>query len=250
MDEISLGLRMTAPSTVAAGPVRRWVPCGAPGWRRAWPSRLDSGEVAGRALFCRYEILAHSRRVQAYAARLARGLGLAGRRLDAVRQGALLHDIGKFLLPAAILGKRGALTPIEQATVRLHPMVGDLLLQDRVDLAEARDIVRAHHERFDGTGYPRGLAGEAIPLGARVVAVADVFAAVTSPRSYHLPLSIERARETLARDGGTHFDPAVIGAFLGIPAAEWAMLAPDPTAGPRARPFPALAGPGILARLA
>ncbi len=247
MDQIVLDVEMKALPPVAAEPVRRWIPRGAPACGHADATPAGVGGVAGRALFCRYEILAHSQRVQAYAVRIARGLGLGGRQLDVVRRGALLHDIGKFLLPAAILGKPGALTPAEWVTIRRHPLVGYLLLKDRPHLAEVSEVVLAHHERFDGTGYPRELIGEAIPLGARIVAVADVFAAVTSPRAYHLPQPIVPARDEIACHAGTHFDPAVVDAFLSIPAAEWEMLSPEGSAGSWAWSLFAFAGAGVKA---
>jgi putative nucleotidyltransferase with HDIG domain len=238
---MALEVEMTALAPIATEPVRRWIPHGAPGLEAAGGAPTESSGVAGRAVFCRYEIRAHSQRVQAYATRIARGLGLAGARLEVLRRGALLHDIGKFLLPAALLGKPGDLTPAEWATIRRHPLVGYMLLQDRADLADASEIVYAHHERFDGTGYPRGLAGEAIPLGARIVTVADVFAAMTSPRAYHAPQPIARAREGIAGGAGAHFDPDMVQAFLSIPAAEWETLAPGPSAGPWSWPFSAFA---------
>jgi putative two-component system response regulator len=131
-----------------------------------------------------------------------------------------LHDIGKVAIRDEILLKPGRLTSEEFATMRQHTVIGAGILDQAVArshsggfLAMAASIARHHHERFDGTGYPDGLAGEAIPLAARIVAVADVYDALTSVRPYKPAFSPERAKEIIVREDGRHFDPAVVAAF-------------------------------------
>lgn len=155
----------------------------------------------------------HSQRVTAYTLLLANALHVPDSECEALRLGALLHDIGKIGVPDAILRKPTSLTPAEWAIMRRHPEWGAALVE-RIDfLRGARDIVIAHHEKFDGSGYPYGLQGEAIPLGARIFAVADVFDAVTTFRPYREPMSPQEALGMLRAQAGTLFDPQVIAAF-------------------------------------
>ncbi len=164
----------------------------------------------------------HARFVAAYTAILADALGLRDRRtLGGLERGALLHDIGKAGVPATILDKPGPLTPVEREIVRGHPVFGYRMIEGLGFLEEAGEIVLCHHERFDGTGYPRGLTGRKIPLSARVFALADTLDAITSDRPYRRGRSFEEAFHEIGRASGGQFDPAVVSVFLSIPAAVW-----------------------------
>jgi putative nucleotidyltransferase with HDIG domain len=164
----------------------------------------------------------HARFVAAYTVILADTLGLRDRRtLGGLERGALLHDIGKARVPVAILNKPGPLTAVEREVVRGHPVLGYRMIKGLGFLEEAGEIVLCHHERFDGTGYPRGLAGQSIPLSARVFALADTLDAITSDRPYRRGRSFEEASREIGRASGDQFDPAVVEVFLSIPAAVW-----------------------------
>jgi HD-GYP domain-containing protein (c-di-GMP phosphodiesterase class II) len=159
----------------------------------------------------------HSERVRALAEVLGQELHLHGRDLEQLRWAALLHDIGKLQVAARVLNKPGAPDDGEWRQLRRHPVEGERLVAPlRHWLGPWADAVRDHHERWDGTGYPAGLAGEEISYAGRIVAVADAFETITATRPYKRPLSPEAARMELARSAGTHFDPAVVRAFLGI----------------------------------
>jgi HD-GYP domain-containing protein (c-di-GMP phosphodiesterase class II) len=134
--------------------------------------------------------------------------------------GFLLHDIGKLTVPDFILTKTGPLTPDEWEQMRLHPESGRTILEDIPFLGGAREIVRAHHERWDGKGYPRGLAGDEIPLGAQIFPVCDAFDAMTSDRPYREALSIEAAFSELQLGSGSQFWPDAVEAFLSLPVDE------------------------------
>jgi putative two-component system response regulator len=157
----------------------------------------------------------HSQRVGAIARAIGMELGLPDADLEVVHWAGLLHDLGKLAVPEQILSKRGPLTPEEWAKVQRHPSVGsDLLRTISPGLDPVAAAVRAHHERWDGSGYPDGLAGTEIPLGGRIVAVADVYDALTHPRAYR-PNAYTRAAaiEHLTTNAGRHFDPDVVEAF-------------------------------------
>ncbi len=157
----------------------------------------------------------HAQRVAAYGLRIAHAAGIE---VDPqVEFGFLLHDIGKLSVPDALLFKPGPLTEEERALVRRHPEVGAEILHHIEFLDEAKTVVRHHHERWDGEGYPDGLAGEAIPLQARVFAVADTLDALTSARPYRLASSFADARQLIADEAGTQFDPAVVAAYGTLP---------------------------------
>lgn len=143
-------------------------------------------------------------------------LGLPGKQLIALSYGAYLHDIGKVMVPDDILGKTASLTDDEWEEMRKHPNHGAEMLSKKEYLAGAAEVVRAHHERFDGTGYPRGLSGDEIPIGARVVAVVDAYDAITSARPYQAALAKEEAIRELEKNAGTQFDPRVVKAFLEV----------------------------------
>lgn len=156
----------------------------------------------------------HSRRVTEACVRLARRCGIEGEALVHIRRGALLHDIGKMGVPDRILLKPGPLTEEEWEVMKRHPVHAYELLSPIGFLRPALDIPYAHHERWDGTGYPRGLAGEEIPLAARIFAVVDVWDALRSDRPYRDAWPDDRIREHLAACAGTHFDPDIVRVFL------------------------------------
>jgi putative nucleotidyltransferase with HDIG domain len=169
-----------------------------------------------------HETEGHSERVTCYAASIAKALGLDQAQLDELRRGALLHDIGKIGVPDGVLRKPGPLDPSEWEQMRRHPVFGAEMVGGINFLAQAMPVVRHHHERYDGSGYPDRLAGEQIPLVARVFAVADTFDAMTSDRPYRRALSIDEAREEIRRCAGQQFDPVVVEAFLSLPAEDLA----------------------------
>src|SRR6266852_1748240 len=163
----------------------------------------------------------HSKRVTAFTIAIARAMGLPKERISVIARGAFLHDIGKMAIPDAILRKPGALNPEEVAIMREHSYRGYQMLKKIPFLKEACDIVYAHQERFDGTGYPRGLKGKEIPLGARMFAVADTLDAITSDRPYRPAQSLSAAREEIKRWAGRQFDTEVVRKFLEMPASIW-----------------------------
>ncbi len=158
----------------------------------------------------------HAERVAAYGILIAKALGLSRPEAPEIEFGFLLHDIGKVAIPDAILYKPGALSEPERALMARHAEIGADILQGIEFLAGAADVVRCHHERWDGTGYPVGLAGEQIPLAARVFAIADVLDALTTDRPYRPASPLPEARAMIDRDAGTHFDPRVVAAFDSI----------------------------------
>ena len=139
-----------------------------------------------------------------------------------LRYGSALHDIGEIAVPQAILDKPGPLDPEERAIMQRHPLVGEQILAPVAFLADATSLVRHAHERWDGTGYPDGLAGTAIPLGARIIFACDAHNAMVSDRPHRPALSAAQARDELARNAGSQFDPQVVEALLATlaPAAE------------------------------
>jgi len=163
----------------------------------------------------------HSYRVVQYAMVVAEHMGVTEPDLTWIKRGAILHDVGKIGVSDAILRKPGKLTEEEWEEMRRHPEMGYRMLKHIPFLEPALDIVLYHQERFDGTGYPQGLAGEAIPLGARIFAVVDTFDAMTSDRPYRKALSLQAVREELQRCCGTQFDPQVVDAFLSIEPSTW-----------------------------
>jgi len=158
----------------------------------------------------------HSERVGALARRLAGALGLPPAEIDMVTQAGLLHDIGKIGVPETVLRKRGPLDHDEWALMRNHPLVGAQIVAPFDFFAEGALVIRHHHERWDGSGYPDGLAGAAIPLGARIVAVADVFDALTSDRPYRPALPRAAALAYLTDEAGRTLDADVVAVLLGL----------------------------------
>ncbi|HET9015625.1 MAG TPA: diguanylate cyclase [Thermomicrobiaceae bacterium] len=163
---------------------------------------------------------AHSWRVRRLTELLARHYGLDATQVEQLGRGALLHDIGTIGVPDAILRKPERLTDEETVVLRRHPTIGFSMIAHIPFLAQAAEVVLHHHEAFDGSGYPSGLAGELIPFGARLFAVADAFDAMTSARPYRRAMTDDEARAEIARCRGTQFDPQVVDAFLAISPAE------------------------------
>jgi putative nucleotidyltransferase with HDIG domain len=168
------------------------------------------------------ETYGHSKTVARYSHVLAEAAGIRDpRALDSIRKGALLHDSGKMAIPDSILKKPGPLAPREWDVIRRHPAVGYGLVRGVKLVREVGDIILCHHERYDGTGYPKGLKGEAIPFEARIFAVADTLDAVTSHRPYRGPRDFRAARRELETNAGRQFDPKVIDVFRGLDLAVW-----------------------------
>lgn len=168
----------------------------------------------------------HSRRVRDYSLALADEMGLTGDDFrTGLARGALLHDIGKIGIPDRILLKQGPLDADEWPQMRKHPDLGADLIGDIPFLSRARDLVRAHQERYDGNGYPRGLSGESIPVEARIFAVADAFDALTTDRPYRRAATWDSAARRIAEERGSQFDPEVVDAFLRVPFEEWSRVA-------------------------
>ncbi len=163
----------------------------------------------------------HSKRVTAFTIAIARAIGLSSDQIRVIARGAFLHDIGKMAIPDAILRKPGALTPDEVTIMREHCYRGYQMLRKIPFLAEAAEIVYSHQERFDGTGYPRGLKNEEIPLGARLFSVADTLDAITSNRPYRPAQTVTAAIEEIVRWSGRQFDPEVVKVFVSMPQNIW-----------------------------
>jgi putative nucleotidyltransferase with HDIG domain len=179
-----------------------------------------------------HEVSNHSQRVVRYTLAIARRLEVAEADLLDIGRGALLHDIGKIGITDAILHKPGKLTDEEWVVIRTHPQIGFDILKAIPFLGAPAAIVLAHQERFDGTGYPHGLAGEAVPLGARIFAIADTYDAMTSDRAYRKRQPPEAARQEIRRCAGTQFDPRCVEAFLTITLPELEELARPTTEQP------------------
>jgi HD-GYP domain-containing protein (c-di-GMP phosphodiesterase class II) len=173
------------------------------GWSRALDLRDEGTE-------------GHTERVTEMTERLARAMGVEESDLVQIRRGALLHDMGKMGIPDSILLKPDALSREEWDIMRRHPLYAYEMLSPIIYLRHALDIPYCHHEKWDGTGYPRGLKGEQIPLAARIFAVVDVWDATTSDRPYRKAWTKEQAREYLLTQSGKHFDPQIVPAFLSI----------------------------------
>jgi putative nucleotidyltransferase with HDIG domain len=174
----------------------------------------------------------HSTRVAEYAGAVAAAMGLDGEQIALARRGGILHDLGKLGVLEPILDKPGPLTSEEYRLVQAHPEVGYRILQPLGFLGRESLAVRHHHERWDGGGYPAGLAGEDIPLLARIVAVADAFDAMTSDRPYRRALDLDLALGEIERGAGIQFDPAVAAALLAVPRARLRALSEAASAAP------------------
>lgn len=166
----------------------------------------------------------HSRRVVEYTTRLAEQIGLDKKIINDIRRGALIHDIGKIGVPDAVLLKPGSLSDEERKIIERHPQAGYDMLVGIPYLQEEIRIVLGHQEKWDGTGYPFGLRGEEIPLGARLFAVADTFDALTSDRPYRQGSPYEVARKLIEEESGKQFDPQAVAAFTAVPPEEWTQI--------------------------
>ena len=179
-------------------------------------------EALGAALDLRdTETEGHSRRVSRCCLEMAKKMECTGEQLKQIARGSYLHDIGKIGIPDAILLKPGRLTEEETAVMQTHARVGYDLVSRIAFLAPAAEIVLTHQEQYNGTGYPQGLMGKEIPLGARIFAVADTLDAMTSDRPYRRALPLSTARAEITRESGRQFDPEVVRIFLSIPDYVW-----------------------------
>jgi len=211
-EEIYLRLRQftdSLPATDAAGAAATDGP-------RALPqSILDTVTSLAYAIDAKDQYTqGHSQKVSAYAALLAEALGMNELEVEEIRLGAVLHDVGKVGIPEAILNKSGPLNLEEWDTMKTHVTFGGKLLEPLVPLARIRHMVLHHHEFFDGSGYPQALSGENIPLGARIITIADSYDTITSDRSYKKGRTAEQALSELERCAGTQFDPRLIEVFV------------------------------------
>ena len=181
-------------------------------------SLLGTAEALANALEAKDNYTAdHASEVADLAVAVGRELGLAEEHLEDLRYGAIFHDIGKIAIPDAILHKPGPLDPEERAVMMRHPEIGAQIIEPIPFLsAEVKRMVRHDHERFDGRGYPDGLAGEEIPLGARIILVVDSFHAMVSDRPYRKAMPKPDALAEIARNMGTQFDPVIAGAFVRV----------------------------------
>src|SRR6202451_2490329 len=169
----------------------------------------------------------HSKRVTAFTIAIARAMGLPREAILVIARGAFLHDIGKMAIPDAILRKPGALTDAEREIMREHCYRGYQMLRKIPFLAEASEIVYSHQERYDGTGYPRGLKGMEIPLGARLFSIADTLDAIINDRPHRPPPSLAAARAEIKKWSGRQFDPEAVKIFLEMPDKIWEDLRKD-----------------------
>jgi HD-GYP domain-containing protein (c-di-GMP phosphodiesterase class II) len=165
-------------------------------------------------------------------------MGLSRDEVAAVRLGAILHDVGKIGIPDRILRQSMALTEDEMAWMRRHPQIGADIIGPVEGLHHVAPLIRHHHEKVDGTGYPNGLKGDEIPLGSRIISVADAFEAMVADRIYRPSLGLSKALEEIKGGRGTHFDPRVVDAFLDLIANDTVHL-PLPTKEQGQKPLPA-----------
>jgi putative nucleotidyltransferase with HDIG domain len=166
----------------------------------------------------------HSRRVLLYSVAMAEAIGGMENQLKTLGMGAWLHDIGKLAIPDGILLKPGSLNEQERQIMQRHVELGYDLVKGIPFLAEAAEVILAHHERYNGSGYPRGLRGDNIPMCARIFAVADSFDAMTSDRPYRSALSLQAARTEIDAGRGELFDPEVVDAFFGLGEEAWKLV--------------------------
>ena len=185
----------------------------------------DTVAVLGSALNLKdAETLGHCQRVTAFTIFIAKAVPVAMNYLPILAGAAFLHDIGKMAIPDSILRKPGPLNDDEKQIMRTHCDIGYNVLTRIPFLRDAAEIVLAHQEFFDGTGYPRGLRGEQIPLGARIISIANAFDAMLSDCPYRNALPMSHGREEIQRCAGTQFDPRIVEAFLTIPENHWIEL--------------------------
>jgi putative nucleotidyltransferase with HDIG domain len=163
----------------------------------------------------------HCNQVAAFATVLAQALKLDEEEVRVIACGALLHEIGKLEIPEAVLRKPMALTAEERLIMREYCLYGYEIMRNEASLQEAAEIVRSHRERFDGTGYPQGLKGEAIPLGARIVAVAEAFEMLVRDRPHRGARAFAAARAEIQHWSGRQFDPGIVEVFMNVPDQDW-----------------------------
>jgi putative nucleotidyltransferase with HDIG domain len=202
----------------------------------------DASEITLEALVAaldarEHETRAHSKRVSEFTLYLGREMGVDSSMFDVIRRGAMLHDIGKIGISDTILLKPGKLTDEEWVEMQRHPEIGYWILEGIEPLKPASEIVLSHHERYDSTGYPRGLGGADIPLGARMFAVMDCLDVMTSDRPYRRAMSYETARAEISRFAGSQFDPEVVKYFLRVPPQVWLEIRENSARSMRARPL-------------
>jgi cyclic di-GMP phosphodiesterase len=173
--------------------------------------------------------------VTVYTIAIARTMGLPQDQVRVIARGAFLHDVGMLAIPDAILRKPGLLSLEEQAIMQQHALLGYRMLRTLRFPHESADIVYSHQERFDGSGYPRGLKWDQIPLGARIVAIAEAFDAMTSDHPYHAARSICSARGEIERQSGQQFDPEIVAVFLSIAENIWQELRNEAQSSPLQR---------------
>lgn len=171
-----------------------------------------------------HETANHSKRVSAYALHLAQNMGLSRQELEVISLGSLLHDIGKIGVADAVLLKPGPLTSDEWVDMRRHPGIGFRILKDIRQLKDVSQIVLAHQEKFDGSGYPRRLKRDKIPIGARIFSVVDCLDAMTSDRPYRRATSLDDARSEIAKHEGTQFDPDIVATFMDVDEQDWQVI--------------------------
>lgn len=189
-------------------------------------SHISMMESLGRAIAKRdSETGAHNYRVAWIAARIAERMGFSGSEMQSLIAGSFLHDVGKIGVPDAILLKPGKLDAVEFDVMRTHVAQGEEIVTGMGWLDGAGLVVAAHHEKWDGTGYPRQLAGADIPLAARIFAVADVFDALCSKRPYKEPMGFDQGMAILEKDTGSHFDPSVMAVFASMASEVFDRLA-------------------------
>ncbi len=194
--------------------------------RRLMDSNLSLMRLLGNAIAKRdSDTDAHNYRVTFYAVAVAEAIGISGAEITDLIVGAFLHDVGKIGIPDRIVHKPGKLTDDEFAVMKSHVLLGIEIVADNLWLVGAAQVIRHHHERFDGTGYPDGLSGGAIPRSARIFAVADVFDALISKRPYKEPMTLDQAMIIIERDSGRHFDPEIVAAFRQIAPSLYARVA-------------------------
>ena len=181
--------------------------------REVVKGNLEMASVLGAAIASATDTNAHNFRVTLYAIALGEAVGIDATGMRALILGAFLHDVGKIGISDNILLKPAKLDPEEFSIMRTHVTLGLEILRDAEWLQAATDVVGNHHEKFDGTGYPRGLKGEAIPLNARIFAIVDVFDALASSVLYKQPMSCEEALSIIRQDAGSHFDPRLVERF-------------------------------------
>ncbi len=183
-------------------------------YRKLRQTNIETVQVLAETIEAKDEYTrGHCQRVRLLSAGTARHLGLAAAEIELLEYAALLHDIGKIGVPESLLQKKDPLTEGERGVINTHPAIGASILRNVAALRPCLPAVRCHHERWDGGGYPDGLAGEAIDLTARIVCVCDAFDAMTTTRSYRRALAPESALRELEREGGRQFDPQVVRAF-------------------------------------